>query len=338
MSYSLLGISCLILAVRYVLTKWRAGKGSRNGQIDNESNEDLAEVEGKTWPRLSVYQHIERGLKRNPHGPAVICLMEQSASARKLNATKSKEYNFQKDEPIAFTLTYTQLHQTALKLASGLLAIGVRPNTRLMMLIPNGADYTVLLWACILLRITYINIEPDCLDMSGFSALKHRLQAIKPQVVVAPDARGAEQIDVAISELGLPQPVRVCLSESASVPRAWKSLVAVAEQANSQDDTSLISAARHDKSTRINSIMFTSGTSGLPKACPQMVTAISHALHSQEWLIDSNSGAAKYALMQPHNSRGIAPAQTLQTWQAGGAVVLTGQTFRSVKQCMFLYR
>lgn len=31
--------------------------------------------------------------------------------------------------------------------------------------------------------------------------------------------------------------------------------------------------------------------------------------------------------MQAHNSRGIAPAQILQTWRAGGATALRGQGF-----------
>jgi acyl-CoA synthetase (AMP-forming)/AMP-acid ligase II len=331
MFYPLLGISSLILAVRHLLSRWRSVKNLRNAHVSNETDENLAEVEGSTWPQLSVFQHVERGLKRNPDKAAVICLMEQSVNIQKLVATCSKESELQRQEPDSFTLTYAQLHCTALKLAIGLLDIGVQPNTRMMMLIPNGAEYTILLWTCLLLRITYVNIDPVFLDTSDLTALKQRLQTIKPQLVVIPDARNGKAIDTAISELGLPQPVRICLSSTVSVTTVWRTLVDVATRANSQDlmdEVSLLSAARCDDSTRINSIMFTSGTSGVPKACPQTVGAISHALYSQEWLIDPDSGVAKYALMQPHNSRGIAPAQTLQTWRAGGTVVLTGQTFR----------
>jgi acyl-CoA synthetase (AMP-forming)/AMP-acid ligase II len=331
MFYLLLGISSLVFAVRHLLSRRRSVQNLRSVHIANETDENLAEVEGSLWPQLSVFQHVERGLKRNPDKAAVICLMEQSVNIQKLVATCSKESELQRQEPNSFTLTYAQLHCTALKLAIGLLDIGVQPNTRMMMLIPNGAEYTILLWACLLLRITYVNIDPIFLDTPDFTALKQRLQKIKPQLVVIPDARHGKAIDTATSELGLPQPVKICLSSTVSVPTVWRTLVDVASRANSQDlmdEVSLLSAARCDDSTRINSIMFTSGTSGVPKACPQTVGAISHALHSQEWLIDPDSGVAKYALMQPHNSRGIAPAQTLQTWRAGGTVVLTGQTFR----------
>ncbi|KAF2844834.1 putative amp dependent CoA ligase [Plenodomus tracheiphilus IPT5] len=342
MEYSLLGICALVLAFGYLSLWSRSEKKLRESYLLAEDDEGLAEIKGMTWPQLSVFEHIERGLRRNPHGAAVVCLMEQSASIQNLvmacsEHTHSPEIEgtlpsspAYEEKITAFTLTYTQLHRIAFKLATGLLAVGVRPNTRMIMLIPNGAEYAILLWACILLRITYVNMDPAFLDISGFTALKQTLQTIKPQLVVAPDACSGKAIDVATSELGLPQPVRICLSKSALVSTGWKTLFAVTTHANSQnfpDDASLVSAARHDDSNRVNSIMFTSGTSGMPKGCPQTVAAISHALHSQEWLIDSDSGAARHALMQAHNSRGIAPAQTLQTWRAGGAVVLTGQGF-----------
>lgn len=48
-------------------------------------------------------------------------------------------------------------------------------------------------------------------------------------------------------------------------------------------------------------------------------------LESQSWLLNpTNSGRA---LQQAHNARGIAPAQTLQTWREGGTVVMTGDGF-----------
>ncbi|KAL6166186.1 hypothetical protein ACJQWK_07545 [Exserohilum turcicum] len=369
MGYSLLAICAMILAFRYLSSWSRSRKVWQETHLLPEDDETLAEIEGKTWPQLSVFEHVERGLKRNPHGPAVVCLMKQSASIQNLvaacsAATEENENNrlqcqfatpklwsrdqgrplspdavqhsrprspAQQGENATFTLTYTQLHRTALKVATGLLAVGVQPNTNMIMLIPNGAEYAILLWACILLRITYVNLDPGLLDISGFTLLKQTIQMIRPQLVVAPDSYSGKAVDVAISELGLPVPVRICLADSAGLSTGWKNIVAVAMHASSQgfsDHASIVSGARRHDMNRINSIMFTSGTSGIPKGCPQSVTAISHALHSQEWLIDSDSGAAQYALMQPHNSRGIAPAQTLQTWRAGGAVVLTGQSFR----------
>ena len=195
----------------------------------------------------------------------------------------------------------------------------------MVMLIPNGSEYAVILWTCILLRTTYVSIDPISLDIAGFTELKHTLHTIKPQIVVAPDTLSGKALDVAVSELRLPQPIRLCLSPSRTL--GWRSLadVAATGSKNPIDEAALVEGARQDGPDRIHSIMFTSGTSGHPKGCPMRVKGMSHVLHSQSWLIDAEAGA--FALQQPHNSRGIAPAQTLQTWRAGGAVVMTGQVF-----------
>lgn len=339
--------------------------------------EQLAEIDGEVWERLSVFEHIEQGLKKNPYGPAVICSFQPAnhleglvfedekvqqpnglwqpqlyngpfqqsngfehqtngnqnvvLCGKKPNglaiAIKQQGVAVQNGSPnLTFlTLSYTQLHRTALKLAAGLLANGARPNTTMLMIIPNGGEYTLLLWTCILLRITYVSLDPTSLDISGFTALKQTLQMLKPQLVVAPDTPSGKALDVAVLELQLPQPIRLCLSPSQT--RGWKSLANVAADAAKcpVDEIAIVAAARHDSSKRIHSIMFTSGTSGRPKGCPQRVGGMSHVLHSQSWLVDAE--ASVFALQQPHNSRGIAPAQTLQTWRAGGAVVMTGQEF-----------
>ena len=195
----------------------------------------------------------------------------------------------------------------------------------MLMLIPNGGEYTLVLWTCIILHITYVSLDPASLDISGFTELNNILQTLKPQLVVAPDPLSGKALDVAVSELQLPRPICLCLSSCQT--HGWQSIADVAAEGAKYpvDEAALIEAARHDSPNRIHSIMFTSGTSGRPKGCPMRVAGMSHVLHSQSWLVDSEAGA--FALQQPHNSRGIAPAQTLQTWRAGGAVMMTGQAF-----------
>ena len=362
-------IRAFLLSLIFPETK---GKGH-----EEVTTERLAELDGGVWERLSVFEHVEQGLKKNPNGPAVICTFQPANHLKDLVSGDEKDqrpnalwqqqlYNEPTQQPNGFleqetnghqnetlwgkeqndlasaikhelatrnttpnltclTLSYSQLHRTALKLAAGLLANGAQPDTTMLMLIPNGGEYALLLWTCILLRITYVCLDPASLDISGFTELKHTLRTLKPQLVVAPDALSGKAIEVAVLELQLPQPICLCLS--ACRTHGWQSMADVATSGAkcSVDGAALVDAARHDSPKRIHSIMFTSGTSGRPKGCPMRVAAISHVLHSQSWLVDSEAGA--FALQQAHNSRGIAPAQTLQTWRVGGAVVMTGQGF-----------
>lgn len=364
---------------------------ARKPKDDSEQLEKsrLAEVDGGVWERLSVFEHIEQGLRKSPDSPAVICMLQPahcldhlvtenvSCLAQSPNGLweRRKEYvqklhngdhqlkvngnstieqqnlvlwsdrehssffdaksqsnghkqtsNFATSN--CLSLTFSQLHQTAIHLAAGFLANGCQPNTTMVMLIPNSGEYAILLWMCILLRITYVSLDPSSLSIAGFTALKETMKMLKPQIVVVPDALSGKAIDVAVDELQLPEPVRICLStRSTGQISGWKSLATIASDATKHpvDDTALVNAAREDHPDRIHSIMFTSGTSGRPKGCPMRLSAMSHVLHSQSWLLDTDSAA--FALQQPHNSRAIAPAQTLQTWKAGGAVVMTGNEF-----------
>ncbi|KAI1113091.1 hypothetical protein F5Y14DRAFT_229724 [Nemania sp. NC0429] len=335
--------------------------------------EQESDIAGDPWEHLSIFEHIEQGFKKNPHAPAVIVTFQSTDHLQKLFLSTEEthqikpqyqqlQYQAQNElwqklrqqgdvrqgemrdavaestalggETRCLSLSYLQLHQAALHVALGLRSMGAQPNTTLLMLIPNGAEYAILLWACALLRVTYVSLDPCCLDISGFTNLKHTLRELKPQIVVAPDAASGRSIDVCISELGLPQPIRACLSDA---PRSgsgagWKTFASIAKHAtlsSAADTDAMVAAARRDDPRRIHSIMFTSGTSGRPKGCPMRVSGMSHALQSQSWLVSAESGVM--ALQQAHNSRGIAPAQTLQTWKAGGAIIMTGQNFNVAK-------
>ncbi|KAI0536945.1 putative amp dependent CoA ligase [Xylaria digitata] len=340
---------------------------SKKGPVHDQRTVRESDVAGDPWEYLSIFEHIEQGLKKNPYAPAVIstfqsadhlqklfCSIEdihqiktqcqpQNGLWQKLRQQGDIRQNEMRDpageteapvgETRCLSLSYLQLHQAALNVALGLRSLGAQPNTTLLMLIPNGVEYAILLWACTLLHVTYVSLDPSCLDISGFTNLKYTLRELKPQIVVVPDAASGRSVDVCILELSLPQPIRACLSDPPRSSSArWKTFASIAKHATLSEGTdadAMVAAARCDDPRRIHSIMFTSGTSGRPKGCPMRVVGMSHVLQSQSWLVSTESGGM--ALQQPHNSRGIAPAQTLQTWKAGGAVVMTGQNFNVAK-------
>ncbi|KFY27879.1 hypothetical protein V491_00704, partial [Pseudogymnoascus sp. VKM F-3775] len=280
MSFFLLAAACLI--IKPLLTFVLSLLFSENkGKVQEVAvAEQRSEIYGEVWQRMSVFEHIEQGLNKNPDGPAVICMFQPADSLKDFisgddgvgkqqngdsqfcigpvqsgDSMDEKVQQQQKNDPClsngpiqttCLTLTYTQLHRTALKLAAGLLANGAQPNTTMVMIIPNGGEYTVLLWTCILLRITYVSLDPALLDISDFAALKHMLQTLKPQLVVAPDALSCTAVDIAMSELQLPQPIRLCLSHSRNF--GWKSFADLAAAAVKfpVDETALVVAARHD--------------------------------------------------------------------------------------------
>ena len=288
----------------------------------------LAEVTGAPLvARSSVFSHVEQGLRKSPHGTAVICMHQPANHLSDLLAA-SDAYQQQKasDGIDCLTLTYTQLHRVALLLAAGMMKNGVRPGSSILTLIPNGGECSLFLWTCVIMRLTFAALDPSVLYASGKADLRNVMKMLNPEAVVVPDAAGARAVDDTIKELGLGQPLRISLAREAS--RGWESPLDLTAEAFKFpiDEDTLLEEARNDDPNRIHSVLFTSGTSaGRPKGCPQRVGSVSHVLESQSWLINQHNCAL--VLQQAHNSRAIAPATTLQTWREGGAIVMPSASF-----------
>ncbi|KAJ9605948.1 hypothetical protein H2200_009797 [Cladophialophora chaetospira] len=186
------------------------------------------------------------------------------------------------------------------------------------MLIPNGVEYALLIWCCTLLEITYVSVDPDIISASGYRALKEIMRSVKPSIVVTAGCTPATAIGIAIDDLRLSPPMRISLDMV--IPKGWRSFKDLIRNTTWMDMSNLPSSTVDDNPNRINSIIFTSGTSGIPKGCPLRVSSMCQILESQSWLLHEENSAR--ALQAAHNSRGIAAFQTLQTWKAGGAVMM----------------
>ncbi|KAH8777799.1 putative amp dependent CoA ligase [Diaporthe sp. PMI_573] len=292
-----------------------------------------AEIDGgQLLNETSVFSHIEPSLSRYPHALAVVCPSQPRDHLSDLVSPDAKQEHTNGHKtlfPECLTLTYLQLHGAAMNLAAGLIRHGVRPGSTMLMLVPNGGEYCILLWACVVMRLTFVCVDPGLVsDVSQESELRFIIEMTRPSVIVLPGAGDAEALRATADHLLLPETLIISTSEGDGDPDGALSLAGVAADGSKyrMDEDTLLIKARDDDPERIHSIMFTSGTSGRPKGCPLRVGGMSHVLHSQSWLL--GEGSSSFALQQAHNSRAIAPFQTLQTWKAGGAVVMTGRGLR----------
>ncbi|PIA99677.1 4-coumarate--CoA ligase 3 [Cercospora beticola] len=222
------------------------------------------------------------------------------------------------------TLTYHELHHAALKLGSNLTTLGARERSKILIVIPNGVEFCILLWASILMRLTMITMDMTLLKASDSNHLKDTLRTLRPSIVVLPDQNAAETVREAAQKLKLAPPL--CVASSPTISRDCNSFSELLTGNLSHGfEQELFQRLEMDDPNRIHSITFTSGTTSKPKGCPVRVKGMSHMLHSWSWLINEDNGVR--ALQQLHNSRAIAPAQVLQTWKAGGTVVMPGRNF-----------
>ncbi|KAI0145389.1 acetyl-CoA synthetase-like protein [Xylariaceae sp. FL1272] len=309
----------------------------------------IASINGGNLPntRQSILSHIKDGLRKNPHAPAVICMHQAMGYASGLvdfdiqppstlpspglNSDSTGEYC----STSCLTLTYLQLHQTALRLSSGLRARGVRPGATLMCIIPNTIEYPILVWASALLRLTLAAV--DLAVVEDESRLSVYLHLVKPDILVLHDARGTLVADKAIaSQPTLWECLRVQNHDvTESVVPGWTSFRGLVERGalytlallKLEDEARADGLPKEEdkkkeEADRVCSILFTSGTTGgEPEACPLRVGSMTHILESQDWLINSDN--CSRVLQQAHNARAIAYYHTLQTWRTGGTLLMT---------------
>ncbi|KAK5633967.1 hypothetical protein RRF57_009681 [Xylaria bambusicola] len=293
----------------------------------------LAYVDSGDLPNTqqSIFAHIQNGLHINPHEPAIICMHQKMEY---LTGMVDFDTSSSADGPSScLTLTYAQLHQTALKLAAGLVTRGMRPGSTLMCLIPNTIEYPLLVWACALARCTLAAVDLSVLEDAA--RLSTYLDLVSPNILVLHDINGTHAADLAIAKRpSLWECLRVQTHEAAdAVFPGWTSFRSLIASGASMpllllrlEEEATAVQQDHEKSAqeadRICSILFTSGTStGEPKGCPMRVGSMTHILESQEWLIHAENCAR--VLQQAHNARAIAFYHTLQTWRVGGCLVMT---------------
>ncbi|KAI0841397.1 acetyl-CoA synthetase-like protein [Hypoxylon sp. FL0890] len=304
--------------------------------MDDESN-GLADINGGSLPNhhQSIFAQIEQGLLESPSQPAVICMHQPADHLANWIHRKGDLHSStvaSNSPPDCLTLTYNQLHGAALKLAGSLAANGILPGSTCLCVIPNGGEYALILWACAILRLTLASLDPAILDSR--EGLVDYLQVLQPAVVFAGDLRSSGDIESVLIHMPIASRphLKILVNNESHTPlHGWENFHRLSETNVSTSDTfneaAVLKDARNDDPDRIHSILFTSGTSaGRPKGCPLRVGSMTHILESQSWLITPNN--CSRVLQQAHNSRAIGPQHTLQTWRAGGAIVMpTGPSF-----------
>lgn len=199
--------------------------------------------------------------------------------------------------------------------------------------LPNGVEFPLLLWTSFLLKASLSTLDVGALSPPRAGELKSYLSSLNPDFILVPDAQGATAVNRALAELELDIPnVRVIvdvLESRQNVPEGWSSFLDFGASSRAQDmkcEAEMIAEARDDDLERISVTLFTSGTSsGQPKGCPRSVRNTMQFLERMLWLEEGGSSARN--MVQTANFRVIAHVTTLQTWKAGGSIIMPSAVF-----------
>ncbi|KAH9828157.1 4-coumarate--CoA ligase 2 [Teratosphaeria destructans] len=284
---------------------------------------ELAEMDGGAMEcgDTSIFELLEEGLRKSPDEPAVIVMHQPPQHLAELVevARVSTPRGSQ-----CLSWTFTELHRAACRLASGVMAQGVRPGSTILTLIPNCVEWFAVQWVSALMKLTVVSVDPAAVQEPRRPELESYLR-LNPDVILVADREGALAVDRALHAVRTSkQPLRMQLQEDSA--EGWRSFLEIGRKGARThiEVEQLIADAKRDDPERVCQIVYTSGTSsGNPKGCPKTVKLIVNTL-----LIRApNDARPGRFVVNTANFRVIAPGFTLTQWVTGGACIMPSESF-----------
>lgn len=202
---------------------------------------------------LAAWQDI---VTSNPNGTALISYHQKPSSFRWVGGRHvDSDY---------LEWTFTDLDRGARRLANTLNRLTPVNRRPIAVFLNNQAEWALFFWAAAYLHSPLAPINPKSAARSDEVA--HMIRLIQPAVIVSLDAVVASQLEASLGAKALDDiPVRITLAPPSSdhgLSLDWRSLSSIMSDELSPPDTPLIA---DPLDTAV--ILFTSGTTSLPKPC-----------------------------------------------------------------------
>lgn len=221
--------------------------------------------------------------------------------------------------------TFRELHQHASSLATSLYAQGLRPQQTFATFLPNSAEFAIAFLAAAILNVAFVPLDPRGLTRPD--EVRHQLKTIKPTVLLVSDEQCAESIDRLEGAEVHKSCLKILISGASTITSGWLRLKGLfKERAEKSACTPIKPEFKTvDAENDIALMIFTSGTSGLPKACRITCKNVACFVRLPE-AIRQIKPEDRFLQHFPI-SHVVAIGQILQVWAAGACVVIPSSKF-----------
>lgn len=305
------------------------------------ASSDLAYVDGGLLDyEPSLFSHFHQSLQSFARETAIIVAHQNADHLETLVKPLGTQpiANGHTNGPLNWlSWTYEQLHHAAAQVVNNLRLRGVGAGSTVVVLVPNGIEWAIFLWASVLGKFSLSNLDFGALSKPRAPELEMLLRKLKPDVIAVIDKAGAHAMDIALESQDHIPKVKVMMQsrdiqqnpiEAGDSASGWSTLLSLADPKISEPAIKNIEQeALFDDQARVAFILFTSGTTaGTPKGCPHTVR---ETLHNITQDFGPVSSQRPRRLLQTANFRIISPTMTMATWSQGGAVILPSASFNA---------
>jgi acyl-CoA synthetase (AMP-forming)/AMP-acid ligase II len=288
-----------------------------------------SEISGGPPPQLpeSIFAFIEPGVNRRPEKLAVVSRAQRGDHLAEAVRESTGSLPGGCDKSTSLRWTYAEFFAVSLSLGENLAQKIAGSDSLVVTLIPNSVEYLLLLTASAIAKTGIASLDVGMLQKSRHAELERYLKQLQPTCIVVPDARGAAAVDEILQRLQLSTAVKISLDDKtpqsvkSDDSASWESFTSLSRASPVEVIAARTEAARHDDPNRTALIVWTSGSSGMPKACLKHVASFITCLHASG-ISRPSSKTEKVRIIQTANFRVIAPLITMRSWYDGATIVI----------------
>ena len=269
-------------------------------------------------PPLSLRNMLDQAVKLHAGKDALVSMHQYAPIGQPI-------HDDQQNTRPPLRLTFSELHHHAASFAVALYDHGIRPGQPIVVFLGNCVEFAIALLAAARLGVPFVPLDPRMLARRF--EVEHCLRLIKPTVVLA-DAGFIETLQAILSTDA--SYLKIATSINEFLTTSWlpfPSLLKEKDPVEKASTLAIIDETSLDIDHNLAFVIFTSGTSGLPKGCPHSNRTLWAGSTGARWLRNIQPG---YKLLQHMSmSHLYQNVYSLAFWMVGATVVFPSSSFDS---------
>lgn len=219
-----------------------------------------------------------------------------------------------------FKWTYSEFLTATESLAALWGLAGVQKGDSVFTFVTNSAEWALFFWTSMRMGTIFVPLDPNTVKRKD--EITNLIKMLRPTVVLAQDSETAALYE---GHSGGEDSARFKVFGQGDFHRGWKHLASLKREPGLQAPPVTIA---DDPDTAICLIMFTSGTTNLPKGCPISVSGMAAQIGQYHHSIEPTSWTPEARmLINTNNFRPICYLACMNAWKAGGSVTFPSATF-----------
>ncbi|KAL8696153.1 MAG: hypothetical protein Q9224_002944 [Gallowayella concinna] len=282
------------------------------------SFEGLSEAHGAEIPLYhSLWDLLTEGVDKNPEGEAIVSLWQPADHLSFLTFNNPVSTPKWDSKPDYLSWTYIELRFGAEQLASVLYSNGVRKGSRIAAFLYNSVEWCLFFWACARLTACFCPLNPHSTQRP--QDLRHILETLNPDAIVVQHSEQSTEIETNAPHLTRSVALKIACDWVPNEQRErWSALSTL------QPSQCLPRDGHISSSNDPTLILFTSGTTGVPKACAHTAMSLGTATHSSSQRFEK---CHRYLFIL--RSFHVATVTNLAYWRSGAALVFPSKEFEA---------